>query len=89
MMPLWNVPWNVMLPSVSGLCVIVAVVSWLVGRASLRRSIDREALESADNARLRAANESLSLENQRLRDECRSHRAALRGVISLATQEVG
>lgn len=87
-MILWNVPWNVMLPTVSGLCSMVAVASWLIGRASLRRSIDREALESADNARLRAANEQLTLENQKLRDQCRSHRAALRGVISLATQEV-
>lgn len=89
----WTVPWEIMLPSVAGLCVIVAVLAWLIGRASLRRTFDREVAiavrRDAAVADLTASNKRLTRDNDGLRIERSELRQTLKAISSLAVQPVG
>jgi hypothetical protein len=91
--PPWTIPWNIMLPSVVGLCVIVAVLAWLIGRAWLRgtfnREVDVEARRDAEVARLTERNEWLESDNERLHAEISELRQTLKAISSLAVRPVG
>lgn len=84
----WIIPWYLVAPSSVLLMTASAVAAWLIGRASLRRTINREAIKDVEVARLTEENKGLKSANERLVTRNASHRAALRGVMSLAAQEV-
>jgi len=85
----WIVPWEIMLPAVTGLCCIVAVVAWTVGRWSLRRTFNRSVAIDAELKTERRSRQIAERELHKARAEAENYRRTLTMIESLIDRPVG
>jgi len=76
-----------MISAFAGAIAIAAVAAWLLGRRSLRRSIDTEIHSQETHRRLTRDLEQLQEHVDRIERQNQAMRSALRGIVTLAAQE--
>jgi hypothetical protein len=87
-MGVYVVPWYIVAPSVAFMLIVVAVISWVVGRWAQRSALHREVMKDAEVRELLQTNKYLQLQNDRLFEENAALKARLRGILSLAGEKL-
>jgi len=82
------VPWYIVAPSVAFMLIVVAVISWVVGRWAQRSTLHREVMKDAEVRELLQTNKYLQLQNDRVFEENAALKARLRGILSLAGEKL-
>jgi hypothetical protein len=87
-MGVYVVPWYIVAPSVAFMLIVVAVISWVVGRWAQRSALHREVMKDAEVRELLQTNKYLQLQNDRVFEENAALKARLRGILSLAGEKL-
>jgi hypothetical protein len=83
------VPWSIVLPSFLGAMCVVAAIAWVIGRAALRSSIDRQAHRHRLVAVLDHKCQHLEKQNNRLEQENQELRQTIKAITSLSANVLG